>query len=61
MTKITIVGAGSTVFMRNIVTDILLEPVFKECEIALQDIDEKRLATSKLVVEKIVTTLGLWR
>ena len=46
MTKIAIIGAGSTVFMRNIVTDILLEPVFKECVIALQDIDEKRLATS---------------
>ena len=59
MTKITIVGAGSTVFMRNIVTDILLESVFKECEIALQDIDEKRLATSKMVVEKIVATLGV--
>ena len=59
MTKISIIGAGSTVFMRNIVTDILLEPVFKNCEIALQDIDEKRLSTSKLVVDKIVSTLGV--
>lgn len=57
MTKISIIGAGSTVFMRNIVTDILLEPVFSDCMIALQDIDETRLATSKLVVEKIVNTL----
>ena len=58
MTKITIIGAGSTVFMRNIVTDILLEPVFKDCHIALQDIDEKRLKTSQLVVDKISHKLG---
>ena len=59
MTKITIIGAGSTVFMRNIVTDILLEPIFSECHIALQDIDEKRLKTSHLVVNKITDKLGV--
>ncbi|MGC6537130.1 MAG: alpha-galactosidase, partial [Candidatus Puniceispirillaceae bacterium] len=59
MTKISIIGAGSTVFMRNIVTDILLEPIFADCEIALQDIDEKRLKTSQLVVDKITQTLGV--
>ena len=59
MTKISIIGAGSTVFMRNIVTDILLEPIFSDCHIALQDIDEKRLQTSKLVVDKIVAKLGV--
>ena len=59
MTKISIIGAGSTVFMRNIVTDILLEPAFHDCQIALQDIDEKRLKTSHLVVQKITETLGV--
>ena len=59
MTKITIIGAGSTVFMRNIVTDILLEPVFKDCHIALQDIDKKRLKTSQLVLNKISHKLGV--
>jgi len=59
MTKITIIGAGSTVFMRNIVTDILLEPIFSQCQIALQDIDEKRLKTSQLVVKKITDKLGV--
>ena len=59
MTKITIIGAGSTVFMRNIVTDILLEPIFSQCHIALQDIDEKRLKTSQLVVKKITDKLGV--
>ena len=46
MTKIAMIGAGSTVFMKNLVGDILSEPLLKECEIALMDIDEKRLATS---------------
>ena len=59
MTKITIIGAGSTVFMRNIVTDILLEPLFADCHIALQDIDEKRLKTSQLVVDKITSALSV--
>ena len=47
MTKIAMIGAGSTVFMKNLVGDILSEPLLKECEIALMDIDPKRLATSK--------------
>ena len=51
MTKIAMIGAGSTVFMKNILTDILLEPPFATCEFALQDIDPKRLATSRLVAE----------
>ena len=37
------IGAGSTVFMKNIVTDLLLEPALKDVNIALHDIDEKRL------------------
>ena len=59
MTKIAMIGAGSTVFMKNILTDILLEPPFKDCEVALQDIDAKRLKTSKLVAEKIAESLGV--
>ena len=59
MTKIAMIGAGSTVFMKNILTDILLEPPFKDCDVALQDIDAKRLKTSKLVAEKIAQNLGV--
>ncbi|MDA9659567.1 alpha-glucosidase/alpha-galactosidase, partial [Alphaproteobacteria bacterium] len=47
MTKITLIGAGSTVFMKNILTDILLEPDLCSSEIILQDIDPKRLNTSQ--------------
>ena len=53
MTKIAMIGAGSTVFMKNLVGDILSEPLLKECEIALMDIDPKRLATSKAVAQRI--------
>jgi len=57
MTKIAMIGAGSTVFMKNILTDILLEDPFARCEFALQDIDPKRLATSKLVAERVADVL----
>ena len=57
MTKIAMIGAGSTVFMKNILTDILLEQPFASCEFALQDIDPKRLATSKLVAERVAEVL----
>ena len=57
MTKIAMIGAGSTVFMKNILTDILLEDPFARCEFALQDIDPKRLATSKLVAELVADVL----
>ena len=46
MTKLTIIGAGSAVFTKNIVADLLSLDSFKNIEIALQDIDEKRLKAS---------------
>ena len=57
MIKIAMIGAGSTVFMQNILTDVLLEDCFKDCHVALQDINEKRLKTSQLVAEKISATV----
>ena len=56
MIKVTFIGAGSTVFMKNILTDILLEKNFSNCEIVLQDIDVRRLKTSNLVAEKVAKT-----
>lgn len=52
------IGAGSTVFMRNILTDILLEDCFKTCSVALHDIDPKRLKTSELVARKVAAAAG---
>lgn len=58
MIKIAMIGAGSTVFMKNILTDVLLENSFKKCSVALHDIDPKRLKTSELVARKIALTVG---
>ncbi|MBQ9133893.1 MAG: alpha-glucosidase/alpha-galactosidase [Clostridia bacterium] len=51
--KITIMGAGSTVFTKNLLGDVMLTPVLRECEIALYDIDGDRLNESRLVVEAL--------
>ena len=59
MTKVCMIGAGSTVFMKNLVGDILLNEIFADCEIALQDIDEDRLKTSAVVAGKIADTLSV--
>ncbi len=44
--KITMMGAGSTVFTRNVLGDVMCTPALQNCEIALYDIDETRLAES---------------
>ena len=51
--KITVMGAGSTVFTKNVLGDVMLTPALRECEIALYDIDGERLGESKLVVEAL--------
>ena len=56
--KICIIGAGSTVFAKNILGDTLYLPAFKRCHISLHDIDETRLEESSLVVSKLAKTLG---
>ncbi|MGH1416225.1 MAG: alpha-glucosidase/alpha-galactosidase [Pelagimonas sp.] len=55
--KITFIGAGSTVFMRNIVGDLLQRDALKNAHIALMDINPTRLAESEAVVGKMVSTL----
>ena len=52
--KITFVGAGSTVFCKNVLGDVLLTPALKEdLTIALYDIDAGRLKESYAVVENL--------
>ena len=46
MGKITFLGAGSTVFAKNIIGDCMLTPSLCEFEIALYDIDPQRLEDS---------------
>ena len=56
--KITFIGAGSTVFMKNIIGDVLHRPAFKDAIIALMDINAERLAESEVVAGKLVRALG---
>lgn len=55
--KVAIIGAGSTVFMRNIVRDLLQQPALISTHIALQDIDGKRLQESQMVAGQIISAL----
>lgn len=55
--RVAIIGAGSTVFMRNIVRDLLQQPALISTHIALQDIDSKRLQESQLVARQIISAL----
>lgn len=52
--KFTFIGAGSLDFTRGLVTDILTFKDFQDCEIALMDIDEKRLSYAKKGIERII-------
>ena len=53
MLKIAFLGAGSTVFARNVLGDCMCTPALRSAEIALYDIDAKRLEESRLILEAI--------
>jgi alpha-galactosidase len=57
--RITFIGAGSTVFMKNIIGDILQRPATADATIALMDINPQRLEESEVVARKIVKALGV--
>jgi alpha-galactosidase len=57
MPKITFIGAGSTVFARNLMGDILSLPELADCTLSLHDIDAARLRTSEIVAHKVAQAL----
>ncbi len=59
MTIITFIGAGSTVFTKNIAGDILHRHALSDATIRLMDINPKRLEESEIVVGKLASTLGV--
>jgi alpha-galactosidase len=59
MTKITLIGAGSVVFTRNLCSDILLVPALQDCTISLMDIDAERLKMAQALVQAIVDQRNL--
>lgn len=46
-------GAGSTIFARNVLGDCMCTPALRDCEIALYDIDETRLEESEIILSAI--------
>ncbi|TNC65532.1 alpha-glucosidase/alpha-galactosidase [Rubellimicrobium roseum] len=58
MTVITFIGAGSTVFTKNIAGDLLHREALKGATIRLMDINPRRLEESEVVVGKLAQTLG---
>jgi len=58
MPKITFLGAGSTVFAKNLLGDILSFPELSDSHISLFDIDPERLRTSEIVARKVGQAFG---
>lgn len=56
--KITFMGAGSTVFVRNVLGDCMCSEVLKDAEFSLYDIDGKRLAESAEIIGMMNSTMG---
>jgi len=59
MPKIAFIGAGSTVFAKNLIGDILSYPALAGSTLSLHDIDEERLETSAVVAHKIAEALDV--
>jgi len=57
MPKIAFIGAGSTVFAKNLIGDILSRPALAGSTIALHDIDAERLRTSRIVADRIAASV----
>lgn len=53
MSKITFLGAGSTVFVKNVLGDSMLVPSLQEFEFALFDIDPQRLRDSENMLKNL--------
>ena len=58
MPKITFMGAGSTVFAKNVLGDCMLTPCLEDSVLALYDIDPQRLDESRLMLTAINNNLG---
>ena len=58
MRRIVFVGAGSFIFTRNLVRDVLTFPAFRDCHIALVDINPEKLDFARRAVSRIVDEGG---
>lgn len=58
MPRISIMGAGSSVFAKNVLGDCILTPEIGALDISLHDIDPKRLEESRMMVSNIIANSG---
>jgi alpha-galactosidase len=58
MVKVTLIGAGSSVFARQIITDILGIDGLDGGEFGLVDIDERRLGLARDIAERLIQITG---
>jgi len=56
--KITMMGAGSTVFARNVIGDCMCSEALRDSEFALYDIDAERLRESGTILEAMRRAKG---
>lgn len=56
--KVVLLGAGSAVFSRNLINDILCIPGLDQGTFALVDIDEDRLELAHRIAEKMIVSAG---
>lgn len=56
--KIVFIGAGSLVFTRNLVRDLLTFPLLADAHIALVDIDPERLVMAEAACRRILSASG---
>lgn len=58
MTVITFIGAGSVVFTRELLADLLSFEELRHVTLALHDIDQERLATAEAIARRTAEQLG---
>ena len=58
MAKIALIGAGSVVFAKNLIGDVLSFPELADAHIALMDIDPDRLRTAERMTHKVAAALN---
>jgi alpha-galactosidase len=58
MTKVTLIGAGSAVFTRQLIADLLSFTELADIEISLHDVDEERLAVAEATARQINERFG---
>lgn len=56
--KITFMGAGSTIFARNVIGDCMCSEIMRDSVFALYDIDGGRLEESRVILEAMRETMG---